>query len=140
MLFFGRSFTFLVVVVFVLLFVSSIFEYQSGSARGRPQIWKAKDATSTGPGAELDIENEYDEGGIIGQELPSDNQGKPPAPFSRLMPSKLSKESKSNVGFDEYMRDMLKWERPREKEGHWPSYRDFVNRDYDPNRWEGFQL
>jgi hypothetical protein len=41
---------------------------------------------------------------------------------------------------DEYMKDILDWERPKHKNGHWPPYEDFSHKDYDPNRWEGFKL
>jgi hypothetical protein len=41
---------------------------------------------------------------------------------------------------DEYMNDILDWERPKHKNGHWPPYEDFAHKDYDPNRWEAFRL
>lgn len=40
---------------------------------------------------------------------------------------------------EEYMKDILDWERPKHKNGHWPPYEDFVHKDYDPNRWEAFR-
>lgn len=40
----------------------------------------------------------------------------------------------------EYMQDMLDWSRPEHRNGHWPPYEDYVDKDYDPNRWEGFKL
>jgi hypothetical protein len=39
---------------------------------------------------------------------------------------------------EEYMKDLLIWQRPENKDGHWPPYQDFIGRDYDPNRWEAF--
>jgi hypothetical protein len=48
--------------------------------------------------------------------------------------------SHDTVGMNEYMSDILKWERPKDKDGHWPQYSAFEGRDYDPNRWEGFPL
>lgn len=39
----------------------------------------------------------------------------------------------------DYMKKMLDWERPTGA-GHWPPYNDFVNTDYDPNRWEAFDM
>ncbi|KAF2673482.1 hypothetical protein BT63DRAFT_368044 [Microthyrium microscopicum] len=39
---------------------------------------------------------------------------------------------------DEYMKDILKWQKPKDKDRHWPQYSDFDGKDYDPNRWEGF--
>jgi hypothetical protein len=49
-----------------------------------------------------------------------------------------SRHSQKTIQIDEYMRDMLKWERPKDKEDHWPQYSAFEGRDYDVNRWEGF--
>jgi hypothetical protein len=45
----------------------------------------------------------------------------------------------NGVDHDEYMKDILDWERPKHKNGHWPPYEDFVLKDYDPNRWEAFK-
>lgn len=39
-----------------------------------------------------------------------------------------------------YMQDMLHWNRPGHVDGHWPDYEAFQNEDYDPNRWEGFEM
>jgi hypothetical protein len=39
-----------------------------------------------------------------------------------------------------YMQDMLHWNRPNHVDGHWPDYEAFQNEDYDPNRWEGFEM
>ena len=46
----------------------------------------------------------------------------------------------TSLGVDvkEYMADILKWEPPKTDEEHWPPYDDFRDKDYDPNRWEGF--
>lgn len=38
----------------------------------------------------------------------------------------------------EYLREMLKW--PRPQHGHWPPFGDYVDKEYDPNRWEEFSL
>jgi hypothetical protein len=50
------------------------------------------------------------------------------------LPTELS------VQRDEYLKDMLDWSRPEHRNGHWPPYEDYVDKDYDPNRWEGFKL
>jgi hypothetical protein len=48
-------------------------------------------------------------------------------------------EEKGLISNDEYMRDILKWDRPtKERKGQWPLYRDFADKDYDSYRWEGF--
>ncbi|RDI84453.1 hypothetical protein Vi05172_g5720 [Venturia inaequalis] len=41
---------------------------------------------------------------------------------------------------EEYMQDILDWSRPEHRNGHWPPYEDYIDKDYDPNRWEGFKL
>lgn len=38
-----------------------------------------------------------------------------------------------------YMKSMLDWPRPNWI-GHWPPFDDYVNKDYDPNRWEYFPM
>ena len=39
----------------------------------------------------------------------------------------------------EYIKGMLKWDRPN-WQGHWPPFADYVDKEYDPNRWERFAL
>jgi hypothetical protein len=39
-----------------------------------------------------------------------------------------------------YMQQILNWGRPREEDGHWPSYGHYIDKKYDPNRWEGLPL
>jgi hypothetical protein len=39
----------------------------------------------------------------------------------------------------EYMQSMLDWARPT-WDGHWPPFRDYVDKKYDPNRWEQFDM
>jgi hypothetical protein len=39
----------------------------------------------------------------------------------------------------EYMQSMLKWDRPT-WDGHWPPFQDYVDKQYDPNRWEQFDM
>jgi hypothetical protein len=39
----------------------------------------------------------------------------------------------------EYMKKMLKWSRPS-WDGHWPPFADYVDKAYDPNRWEQFKM
>ena len=38
-----------------------------------------------------------------------------------------------------YMLEMLNWSRPT-WEGHWPPFADYIDKDYDPNRWEQFDM
>lgn len=39
----------------------------------------------------------------------------------------------------EYMEKMLDWPRPS-WDGHWPPFSDYIDKAYDPNRWENFDL
>ncbi|KAF2646929.1 hypothetical protein P280DRAFT_21741 [Massarina eburnea CBS 473.64] len=39
----------------------------------------------------------------------------------------------------EYMKKMLNWPRPNWS-GHWPPFGDYINTEYDPNRWENFPM
>lgn len=39
----------------------------------------------------------------------------------------------------QYMAKMLDWPRPSWS-GHWPPFGDYVDKKYDPNRWEQFDL
>jgi hypothetical protein len=39
----------------------------------------------------------------------------------------------------EYMKKMLDWGRPS-WDGHWPPFNDYVDKEYDPNRWEQFPM
>lgn len=39
----------------------------------------------------------------------------------------------------EYMKKMLKWSRPS-WDGHWPPFNDYIDKAYDPNRWEQFDM
>lgn len=39
----------------------------------------------------------------------------------------------------EYMKKMLDWGRPT-WDGHWPPFNDYVDKEYDPNRWEQFPM
>ncbi|ORX90489.1 hypothetical protein BCR34DRAFT_609123 [Clohesyomyces aquaticus] len=39
----------------------------------------------------------------------------------------------------QYMQDMLNWTRPS-WHGHWPPFGDYIDKGYDPNRWEEFPM
>jgi hypothetical protein len=43
------------------------------------------------------------------------------------------------TNWKEYMTKMLDWPRPSWS-GHWPPFGDYVDKKYDPNRWEQFDL
>ncbi|THY80515.1 hypothetical protein D6C93_09875 [Aureobasidium pullulans] len=37
------------------------------------------------------------------------------------------------------IKEFIQWDRPN-KGSHWPGYGDYVDKDYDPNRWEGLPM
>ncbi|KAH8731961.1 hypothetical protein GQ44DRAFT_735653 [Phaeosphaeriaceae sp. PMI808] len=51
----------------------------------------------------------------------------------------IATETARPVNLKEYMKSMLEWPRPT-WEGHWPPFRDYVDKAYDPNRWEYFKM
>ena len=51
----------------------------------------------------------------------------------------LSPPTPRSSDVKDYLRTMLKWNRPT-WEGHWPAYKDYEHKDYDPNRWEEFDM
>jgi len=59
---------------------------------------------------------------------------------SRPHTSQFTAEGRQEtIGKEEYIHDILKWNRPtKEKSGQWPLYSEFVDKDYDSYRWEGF--
>ncbi|KAI9829675.1 MAG: hypothetical protein M1819_006046 [Sarea resinae] len=52
--------------------------------------------------------------------------------------SKLS-PSPSSTPDKEYLQEILKWDPPKNPD-HWPPYDAYKDKDYDPNRWEGFSM
>ena len=42
-------------------------------------------------------------------------------------------------GIADYMKLMMKWNRPDHVDNHWPPYENYQTRTYDPNRWEAFE-
>lgn len=43
------------------------------------------------------------------------------------------------LSMKEYMKEMLKWSRPT-WDGHWPPFKEYIDKAYDPNRWEQFDM
>ncbi|KAF2200918.1 hypothetical protein GQ43DRAFT_472274 [Delitschia confertaspora ATCC 74209] len=54
-------------------------------------------------------------------------------------PSPLDYQEKRPGSLKQYMLEMLDWNRPSWG-GHWPPFGDYVNKEYDPNRWEEFDV
>ena len=45
----------------------------------------------------------------------------------------------TELSWRKYMKSMLTWPRPK-WDGHWPPFGDYIGKDYDPNRWEHFDM
>jgi hypothetical protein len=84
--------------------------------------------------------------GTVDSQEPLERENFPSTPWWVTVPSK----SNSNASrpqdapswpkdLKRYMSGMLKWDRPN-WEGHWPPFADYVDKEYDPNRWEQFEL
>jgi hypothetical protein len=57
-------------------------------------------------------------------------------------PSRTEHVAPSNLqptDLKHYMESMLDWSRPT-WDGHWPPFQDYVDKKYDPNRWEQFDM
>lgn len=66
---------------------------------------------------------------------------------SKVTPPWVSDSSKGSpldytpkpTDLKKYLREMLNWNRPSWN-GHWPPFNDYVDKEYDPNRWEQFDM
>ncbi|KAF2467795.1 uncharacterized protein BDR25DRAFT_316432 [Lindgomyces ingoldianus] len=69
--------------------------------------------------------------------------GKPSVPWAidggKTNPLDLGVPEPRPTDLKEYMKNMLNWTRPTWN-GHWPPFGDYVDKDYDPNRWEEFEM
>ncbi|KAF2801594.1 uncharacterized protein BDZ99DRAFT_512874 [Mytilinidion resinicola] len=61
--------------------------------------------------------------------------------YSRFS-NKIHPNSAQTSSSKEYMQQVLEWNRPSNEptDGHWPPYGQYVDKKYDPNRWEGFPM
>ncbi|KAF2191984.1 hypothetical protein K469DRAFT_719047 [Zopfia rhizophila CBS 207.26] len=77
---------------------------------------------------------------VVDAELQSGTTSKP-SPAWTTGSSKTSPldyaSSPRPTNLKQYMKDMLSWNRPS-WHGHWPPFGDYINKGYDPNRWEAF--
>jgi hypothetical protein len=66
---------------------------------------------------------------------------KPPPPWTTAnsKPSPLDYSPPRPSDLREYMKEMLLWRRPT-WDGHWPPFGDYIDKGYDPNRWEAFEM
>ncbi|KAF2113683.1 hypothetical protein BDV96DRAFT_496189 [Lophiotrema nucula] len=67
--------------------------------------------------------------------------GRPRLPWlseaSKMIP--LDYRPPNTTNLKEYVTEMLNWSRPTWV-GHWPPFGDYINMEYDPNRWEQFDM
>ena len=143
MLVIGRPLTILIFTVFFLLFLSSFYSgsSRSGSASVRtgatqwnwPESLEEANtfATASGP------ENHDGDSEQPSQKAHVPHAQEPVRPLNNA-PEEYETESAPSIGVGEYLRDILRWQRPN-KGDHWPPYSDYKDKDYDPNRWEAFQ-
>jgi hypothetical protein len=75
----------------------------------------------------------------VGNAKPTATGSHPPwvTDASRTKPIAPTMSRPANM--KEYMEKMLKWARPS-WDGHWPPFRDYIDKKYDPNRWEQFEM
>ena len=85
-----------------------------------PLFYPPSQQEATGHGSQSDGESSWYDSLVNGEvaELPN-----PPPP--------------SNM--QDYIQEMLQWPRPT-WDGHWPGFGDYIDKDYDPNRWEEFSV
>jgi len=69
----------------------------------------------------------------------SNKPSPPPWTTASSKPSPLDYSPPRPTNLKEYMKEMLNWRRPS-WEGHWPPFVDYVDKEYDPNRWEEFEM
>ena len=142
MFFLGRSFSLLVSVIISFLLLASYLDSsrairisrssfpeggEETSEYALPDVSHATDANQQ----PLPVKGTPKEGSLTTR--PNDG-GIQSSSVGRLG----DKKEETSIGMTEYMRDMIKWRRPKDKSGHWPQYSDYEGKDYDPNRWEGF--
>ena len=75
-------------------------------------------------------------GGLVDNPVPS--MALTLASLSLTLPS-LTPPPPLPSDMNEYMAEMLNWSRP-DQDGHWPPYQNYVDKGYDPNRWEAFEM
>jgi hypothetical protein len=76
---------------------------------------------------------------IMPSATPSPTESHPPWVTALSQTGVIAPPTPRPADMKEYMRSMLDWARPT-WEGHWPPFRDYVDKKYDPSRWEQFDL
>jgi hypothetical protein len=98
---------------------NSSLENNPNVASGRPQDQEVVDAELQNTG--------------------TSNKPLPPWTTASSKPSPLDYSPPQPTNLKEYMKEMLNWRRPS-WDGHWPPFLDYVDKEYDPNRWEEFEM
>lgn len=93
----------------------------------------------------------HKEEGILAEELKAEHPNTSveiPTPATRAHPPWVTEPARKEPKRPPYSRpknmkdrlqSILRWNRPT-WEGHWPPFRDYVDKAYDPNRWEQFDM
>jgi hypothetical protein len=76
---------------------------------------------------------------IVSIDTPRPTESHPPWVTAPSRTEPIAPTFSRPTNLKEYMKSMLKWGRPT-WDGHWPPFRDYVDKEYDPNRWEQFDL
>jgi hypothetical protein len=112
----------------------------SGAENGMWKAWSGRPSLPKVVNPELVAGNT---GSMKPQELlESETPARPwvTVPSNSILHASLPQDASSwPKDIKEYVKGMLEWDRPN-WEGHWPPFADYVNKEYDPNRWERFDL
>jgi hypothetical protein len=73
----------------------------------------------------------------VAGEKPVEASQTPVASKTKVLPPWVTAPRPTNM--KEYMKKMLDWGRPS-WDGHWPPFNDYIDKEYDPNRWEQFPM
>ena len=141
MLVIGRPLTLLIFTVFVILFLTSFYNGPSRSVRLRTSTtqwnWPESLEESNALAAASESEN-HDRDPHLPSEKAHLVPAQEPVMQEESAPVEYEAQTSSAIEIGEYLRDLLRWQRPSRGD-HWPPYADYKDKDYDPNRWEAFQ-
>lgn len=100
-------------------------------------------ATSTATSGRIGLDITEEEAVNTSQKISSDDlrptKSHPPWVTAPSRTEHIAPPTLQPTDLKEYMESMLDWSRPT-WDGHWPPFRDYVDKGYDPNRWEQFDM
>jgi hypothetical protein len=76
---------------------------------------------------------------MVPSAAPKPTESHPPWVTAPSRTGSIAPPTPRPTNIKQYMQSMLKWDRPS-WDGHWPPFRDYINKKYDPNRWEQFDM